>query len=152
MTTKHRLSVGTQSPLMSVLSRLRILHHTAERDAADHAAGHTIEMMCLTTTIGGEKRISIGKGNTIARLRNGVLVLTLGQQPQWRERRTRETTELQPPFALETVEPKTRLHARYACLRLGTGAGEFDILVSPRDERLLRLALAPVEAHPSRTS
>jgi hypothetical protein len=137
---------------MSVLSRLRILHHTAERDAADHAAGHTIEMLCLTTTIGGEKHVPIGKGKTIARLRSGFLVLTLGQHPQWRERSTRERTELRPPFSLETVEPRTRIHARYACLRLGTGAGEFDILVPPRDEQLLRLALAPAEAHSPRTS
>lgn len=140
MTTKIRRSAGTRSGLEALLSLLRIRPLSPERDIADLRAGVRLQVVCFSPTLGTVRMLRIGKGRTVPHSALGTLTLAADAPVAWRNRRTRETVELDGPFVLAPSEQKAAL-ASYARFALTAGGEQHDLTVRRTDVELLTAAL-----------
>ncbi|MGA4544249.1 hypothetical protein ACPA54_30105 [Uniformispora flossi] len=143
MTAASRRAAGTRTFTDVLLSWTFIRRRTPEQDIRDLAAGQALEVAVLSTSLGGVQLRSIGGGNQIPVTRRGSLLLTAGQPPVWRERRTDRIVSLTPPFALgPAAERHVRIPGPLEWFSLTTGDGAHEVAIPKKDALLVRAALA----------
>ncbi|MDH6121048.1 hypothetical protein ABH930_005088 [Kitasatospora sp. GAS204A] len=129
MTTKIRRAGGTRTFSDVILAALRIRRFTTEQDLADLAAGTTLQVTCLSSTLGTVRLLKIGKGRTIPQTAPGSLYLA-ADQISWQNRRTKETATVCGPFSLTRSDKKAG-HPKLARFDL-LAAGEQHVIIIPK--------------------
>ncbi|GAA2149396.1 hypothetical protein GCM10009760_42500 [Kitasatospora kazusensis] len=129
MTTKIRRSAGTKTLSDVLLSALRGRRFSTEQDLADLREGTTLKVLCMSTTLGTVKMLSVGKGRKIPHLSSGHLLLA-ADRITWQNKASNEIVAVQGPFALTPSEKKTA-HWKFARFDL-VAAGQQHVVVIPK--------------------
>jgi hypothetical protein len=144
-TSAARRAAGTQTALDVLLRWTWIRRRTPAQDIADYENGQTLRVVGFTKNIGGVVTSSVGKGKSIARLRQGYLRLALGEMPVWSDRRGERTASLHPPFQLKPAAGKAPMAHKFDRYELVTADGTYDLVVPKMDGELIRHVLLSVE-------
>ncbi|MET7737433.1 hypothetical protein ABZT02_39855 [Streptomyces sp. NPDC005402] len=144
-TTAARRSAGTQTVLDVLLRWTWIRRRTPAQDIEDYENGQTLRVVGFTKNIGGVDTRSVGKGKSIARLRQGYLRLAPAEAPVWSDRRGDRTATLHPPFQLRLTAEKVPLAHKFDRYELVAADGTYDLVVPKMDGKLIRHVLLSAE-------
>ncbi|MDH6578903.1 hypothetical protein [Kitasatospora sp. MAP5-34] len=139
MTAKIRRSAGTRTVFDVLLSWLFIRRTSTEKDLADLRAGTTLKVMCMSSTLGTVKMLSIGKGRKIPHLSSGYLHLS-ADGITWQNRLTKEVVPVQGPFGLSPSDKKAG-HWKLTRFDLAAGDQQHVIVIPKADVPLVTQVL-----------
>lgn len=141
-----RRAAGTQTMLDVLLRWTWIRRRTPAQDIEDFENGQALRVVGFTKNIGGPVTRSVGKGKSIARLRQGHLRLAVGEAPVWSDRRGDRTATLRPPFHLKLTAGKVPMAPKFDRYELVAADGTYDLMVPKMDGELIRHVFASAES------
>lgn len=140
MTTARR-SAGTETGLDVLLRWAWIRRRTPAQDMEDFRNGQPLQVVGFTKSIGGAAMVSVGRGKQIARLRSGYLLLVVGEEPVWSDRRGSRSVTLRPPFGIKPTGEKVRMAPKFEQYEVVTADGTYDLAIPKKDAELVEYVL-----------
>jgi hypothetical protein len=141
-----RRSAGTETMLDVPLRWTWIRRRTSAQDIEDFGNGQPLLVVGFTKSIGGTATAAVGKGRQIVRLRQGNLLLAVGEEPVWSDRRGGRSASLRPPFALKFTGEKVPMAPKFERYDLVTADGTYDLAVPRNDGELVRYVFGAATA------
>lgn len=139
-TMAARRSAGTETGLDALLRWTWIRRRTPAQDIEDFKNGQPLQVVGYTQTIGGAAMVWVGRGKSIARLRSGLLLLTVGEEPVWSDRRGSRSATLRPPIGIRPTGEKVPMARKFEKYEVVTAEGTYDLMIPKKDAELVQYA------------